>query len=56
MHSISDNIEIMINDKADEVREKFHSIIDIQIVWTNKWKVVSLSSILFIYCINNVIK
>ena len=32
MHSISDNIEIMIIDKADKVREKFHPIIDIQIV------------------------
>ena len=34
MHSKSDNIEIMINDKADEVMEEFfnHFLIDIKII------------------------
>ena len=31
MHSESDNIEIMINDKADEVIEEFFSITTFQI-------------------------
>ena len=35
MHSKSNNIEIMIIDKADEVIENFlnHSKIDIKIIW-----------------------
>ena len=50
MHSNSDNIEIMINDEADEViKELFTSLkIDIKII-SNWWKLVSLSSIMFIY-------
>ena len=47
MHSKSDTIEIMINDKADEViKELFDSLkkIDIKINW-NRWKVVSVSFI-----------
>ena len=31
MHSISDNIEIMVNDKPDEVLEKLFSIISFQV-------------------------
>ena len=44
MHSKSDNIEIMINDKADEViKEPSNSYQkDIKIIWS-EWKVVSLS-------------
>ena len=47
----------MINDEADEViRKLFDSVkIDIKITW-NWWKVVSLSFIMFIYSIINVIK
>ena len=42
MHSKSDNIEIMINDEADEVIEKlFESL-------KNRYQVVSLSLIMFI--------
>ena len=35
MHSKSDNIEIMINDEADEVIKSLiiHSKIDIKIIW-----------------------
>ena len=35
MHSKSDNIEIMINDEADEFRKDFliHLKIDIKIIW-----------------------
>ena len=54
MHSRSDNIEIMINDAADEVIKKnflIHFKIDI-----NRLKVVIVSSIMFIYCIINDIK
>ena len=54
MHSRSDNIEIMINDAADEVIKKnflIHFKIDI-----NRLKVVIVSSIMFIYCIINAIK
>ena len=31
MHTISDNIEIMVNDKPDEVLEKLFSIISFQV-------------------------
>ena len=57
MHSKSGNIEIMINDEAVEViKELFDSLkIDIKII-SNLWKVVSLSLIMFIYCIINAIK
>ena len=50
MHSKRDNIEIMINDKADGViKELFTSLkIDIKII-SNWWKVVSFSWIIFIY-------
>ena len=54
MHSKSDNIEIIINDEADEViKALFDSPKkDIKII-KNGWKVVSLSSVMFIYCIRN---
>ena len=57
MHSKSENIEIMINDEADEV---IKGLFDSQ---KNRYqnnlesrKVVSLSSIMFIYSITNVRK
>ena len=51
MDSKSDNTEIMINDRADEVTEEVlnHSKIDTKITWKNQWNVVSLSLIVFIY-------
>ena len=59
MHSKSDYIEIMINDEADEVL-KLKGLFDSQ---KNRYqnnlgsrKVVSLSSIMFIYSIINVRK
>ena len=57
MHSKSDPREIIINDEADEVIEEFinHSNIGIKII-QNQEKVMSLPSIMFIYCIINVIK
>ena len=57
IHSKSDNIKIMMNDKAHEViRELFDSLkIDIKLIW-NQWKVVSFILIMFIYCIINVIQ
>ena len=47
----------MINDEADEsIKELSDSLkIDIKIIW-NRWKVASLSLIMLIYCIINVIK
>ena len=47
----------MINNKLDEVIENFlnHSKIDIKIIKYG-WKVTSLSSIMFIHCVINVIK
>ena len=58
MYSKCDNIEIMINDEADEiVKELLKSL---QKRYQNKlekrWKVVSLSLIMFIYSIINVLK
>ena len=57
MHSKSENIEIMINDEADEV---IKGLFDSQ---KNRYqnnlesrKVVSLSSIMFIFSITNVRK
>ena len=53
MHLKSDNIETMINDEADEVTEKvFESL-------KNRYQnnlELSLSLIMFIYCIINFIK
>ena len=57
MHSKSDNIEIIINDEADEViKEPFDSLKNRYQNNSNQLKVVGLSSIMFIYCIINVIK
>ena len=57
MHSKRDNIEIMMNYKADEIIEELfvHLKIYIKIIY-NRWKVVSLSSIMLNYCTINVIK
>ena len=51
MHSKSDNKEIMINDKADKVIKKLFTSLRnrYKTIWENCWKVVSLSSIIFIY-------
>ena len=57
MHSQRDTIEIMDNDEADEVIEELQKKIKIIKKWLkNWWKVVNLYSIMFIYCIINVIK
>ena len=58
MHSKSDNIEIVMNDEADEVIEELFESLkkDIKISWKNQRKVLSLSSIMFVYCSIKVIK
>ena len=58
MHSIGNNIEIIVNDKADEVIGKpfDHFLIDIKPDWKYQWGVVTLSFIMFISCIINVLK
>ena len=58
MHSKSDNIEIMINDKADEaIEEIFESFLSrYQIGLETSIKVVSFSMIMFIYFIIYVTK
>ena len=49
MHSKSDNIEIMINDEADEIIEElFDSLKNIYQIHLESIEVVSLSSIMFI--------
>ena len=53
MNSKSDNLEIKINDEADEFITNLK--IDIKII-QNLWKVERLSLIMFIYRIINVIK
>ena len=58
MHSKGDNIKIMINDEVDEVIEELFKL------FTNRYQKnlesmkgsVILSSIMFSYCILNVIK
>ena len=57
MHSKSNNIEILINDEADEVINKSFDLFRNR--YQNSLKsmeVVSLSSIIYMYCIMNVIK
>ena len=50
MHSKSDGIEIMMNDEADEfIKKNFDSLKNRY--QNNQWKVVNLSSMMFIYCI-----
>ena len=57
MHSKSDYIEIMINDEADEViKGLFDSLKNRYQNNLESRKVVSLSSIMFIYSIINVRK
>ena len=50
IHSKIDNIDIIINDKADEViEETFKSLRNrIKIIWKNRLKVLNLSSSMFI--------
>ena len=57
-HSKIFNIEIIINDEADEVIEELFESIknDIKIIWKNQWLIVNLSFIMFIDYIINVIK
>ena len=57
MHSKIDNIEIMISDVTDEIIEKrfTHLKTDTKIIF-NWWEVQSLPSIMFSYCLKNVIK
>ena len=57
MHSKNDNLETMMNDEVDEVVKELSilSKTDIKVDW-NKIKVVSFSSIMFIYCIIKAIK
>ena len=56
MHSKSDNIEIMINDEADEViKELFDSLKNRYQNNLESMKGVSLFLIMFSYCIINVI-
>ena len=50
MHSKSDGIEIMMNDEADEFIKKFFDSLKNR-YQNNQWKVVNLSSMMFIYCI-----
>ena len=57
MHSKSNNIEILINDEADEVINKSFDLFRNR--YQNSLKsmeVASLSSIIYIYCIMNGIK
>ena len=57
MHSRSDNIEIMINDEADEaIKELFDSLKNRYQNNLESVKGSSLSLIMFVYCIINVIK
>ena len=54
MHSKSENIEIMVNDKEDEVIEKL--FLSIKFDWKHQCEVLILSLIVSIYCILNAIK
>ena len=57
MHLKSDNVETMINDKANEVREPFDSLLSrYQIGLEESVKGSDLSLVIFIYFISNVIK
>ena len=55
MHSKSDKREIMINDEADEAIEELFKSLQNR-YQNNLGESVSLSSIMFIYCIINFIK
>ena len=62
MHSRSDNTEIMIDDKADEVRIKLYKnifspfFLNIKLGRKHQLKILVLSLIVVIYCITNVMK
>ena len=57
IHWKSDNIQVMITDEADEIikNDLMHLKLGIKIIF-NQWEVVSLSSIMFSYCIINIIE
>ena len=57
IHWKSDNIQVMITDEADEVIKNnlMHLKLGIKIIFS-QWEVVSLSSIMFSYCIINIIE
>ena len=57
IHTQSDNIEIMINDKADEFIEELfnHFFPGIKVGWKHQWTVLISYLIVFIYCIKIVI-
>ena len=58
MHSKSDNIEFMIHDKADKVMKAiFESLLNrYKVGLKHQWKIVILSLVMLICCIENVIK
>ena len=58
MHSKSYRKEIMIKDKADEVAEElFEPVLNrYRNNLENRWTIVSLSLIMVIHCITNVIR
>ena len=56
MDSKRDNIEIMMKQVNLSKNVLSHSKKDTKISSNNQWKAVSLSSIMFIYCVINVIK
>ena len=56
MHSKSDNIQIMINDGADEVIKQIFNLLKNRYQNDIKWMVASISSIKFSCCIINLIK
>ena len=43
MHSKNDNIEMMINDREDEVTEEVfnHFFLEIKLGWKYQWKIVT---------------
>ena len=50
LHSKSDNTEILMNEKADDITEELFDSLK------NQRMVASLSLIMFIYCIINIVK
>ena len=57
MHPKSNNIEIMINDRADEVIEDLFNylFLHIKLGQKDQGKVITLSLIVFICCITDII-
>ena len=54
MHSDGGRIEIMIYNKADKVLT--HCLLDIKFSWKIHWNAVTLSLMVFFYCITDVKK